>query len=170
MILVHALSHVKLNPNNPSAWNDQNPSFTKEFYKNLRILSQDLYKKSATTGLSTVSSTGLPMSTTTRETSFQRKRASLISMGSSGHLNNRSFKGGLQGLKEGFPSNQETTPRNDLEPVNPRGTPVAVGGTGTDPEFHLQSITDRIQHYVKDGIFPSEFLDRYADILKSRGS
>jgi len=45
LIVVHALSHIKANANDLS--NDNDPRFLAEFYKNLKILSQDLYKKSA---------------------------------------------------------------------------------------------------------------------------
>jgi hypothetical protein len=47
LIVVHALSHIKANPSDLS--NDNDPKFLAEFYKNLKILSQDLYKKSAVT-------------------------------------------------------------------------------------------------------------------------
>ena len=42
MVCIHALSHIKVNPMDLS--NDNDPQFAAEFYTNLRILSQDLYK------------------------------------------------------------------------------------------------------------------------------
>merc|ERR1711927_25661 len=44
LIVIHALSHIKVNASDLS--NDSDPAFLAEFYKNLKILSQDLYKKS----------------------------------------------------------------------------------------------------------------------------
>jgi hypothetical protein len=45
LVVIHALSHIKVNPQDLS--NDMDPRFMAEFYKNMKILSQDLYKKSA---------------------------------------------------------------------------------------------------------------------------
>eukprot|EP01034_Spumella_vulgaris_P034613 gene34613-42697_t len=45
LVVIHALSHIKVNPEDLS--NDADPRFLAEFYKNLKLLSQDLYKKSA---------------------------------------------------------------------------------------------------------------------------
>jgi hypothetical protein len=42
LVCIHALSHIKVNPMDLS--NDNDPQFAAEFYTNLRILSQDLYK------------------------------------------------------------------------------------------------------------------------------
>ena len=46
LVVIHALSHIKINPDDLS--NDSDPVFMNEFYRNLRILSQDLYKYSQT--------------------------------------------------------------------------------------------------------------------------
>jgi len=45
LVVIHALSHIKVNPSDLS--NDTDPTFVAEFYRNLKLLSQDLYKKSA---------------------------------------------------------------------------------------------------------------------------
>eukprot|EP01006_Ploeotia_vitrea_P026898 TRINITY_DN59815_c0_g3_i1.p2 TRINITY_DN59815_c0_g3~~TRINITY_DN59815_c0_g3_i1.p2 ORF type:complete len:1157 (-),score=209.00 TRINITY_DN59815_c0_g3_i1:3519-6989(-) len=45
LIVIHALSHIKVNPHDLS--NDADIMYIAEFYKNLKILSQDLYKKSS---------------------------------------------------------------------------------------------------------------------------
>jgi len=50
-VVIHALSHIKVNPTDLS--NDYDPKFLSEFYKNLKILSQDLYKKSAVASTTT---------------------------------------------------------------------------------------------------------------------
>lgn len=47
LILIHALSHIIVNPFNLS--DDADPSFVSEFYKNLRLLSQDLFRMSLAT-------------------------------------------------------------------------------------------------------------------------
>ncbi len=44
LMLIHAISHIIVRPTNLS--DDTNPDFVREFYKNLKVLSQDLYKKS----------------------------------------------------------------------------------------------------------------------------
>ena len=45
LIVIHALSHIAVNPKDLS--NDGDLLYIAEFYKNLKILSQDLYKKSS---------------------------------------------------------------------------------------------------------------------------
>jgi hypothetical protein len=45
LVAIHALSHIKINPVDLS--NDSDPAFMNEFYTNLRILSQDLYKRTS---------------------------------------------------------------------------------------------------------------------------
>ena len=47
LVAIHALSHIKINPSDLS--NDSDPVFMNEFYTNLRILSQDLYKRTSST-------------------------------------------------------------------------------------------------------------------------
>lgn len=47
LVAIHALSHIKINPSDLS--NDSDPAFMNEFYTNLRILSQDLYKRTSST-------------------------------------------------------------------------------------------------------------------------
>jgi hypothetical protein len=42
LVCIHALSHIKVNPTDLS--NDNDPKFAAEFYTNLKILSQNLYK------------------------------------------------------------------------------------------------------------------------------
>ena len=44
----HALTHSSLQVNPEDLSNDADPQFLAEFYKNLKILSQDLYKRSGT--------------------------------------------------------------------------------------------------------------------------
>lgn len=45
MLIVHALSHIKVNGKDLS--NDMDPAFLKEFYRNLQVLSQDVYRHSS---------------------------------------------------------------------------------------------------------------------------
>ena len=45
LVMIHALSHIKVDKDNLS--NDGDPRFVAEFYNNLKILSQDLFKRSA---------------------------------------------------------------------------------------------------------------------------
>ena len=51
LVCIHALSHIKLSPNDLS--NDNDPSFMSEFYTNLRLLSRDLYMNINSTANST---------------------------------------------------------------------------------------------------------------------
>jgi hypothetical protein len=46
LVVIHALSHIKVDPSNLS--NDSNPLFMQEFFANLKILSQDLFKATST--------------------------------------------------------------------------------------------------------------------------
>jgi hypothetical protein len=57
LVCIHALSHIKVNPSDLS--NDNDPQFAAEFYTNLRILSQDLYKNINSTSNSGPSNTQL---------------------------------------------------------------------------------------------------------------
>jgi hypothetical protein len=43
LVLVHALSHIKTNPYDLT--NDQDATFMQEFYKNLKVINQDLYRE-----------------------------------------------------------------------------------------------------------------------------
>jgi len=45
LVMIHALSHIKVNPKDLS--NDADIMYMAEFYKNLKLLSKDLYKKSS---------------------------------------------------------------------------------------------------------------------------
>ena len=47
LVMIHALSHIKVNPKDLS--NDADIMYMAEFYKNLKLLSKDLYKKSSGT-------------------------------------------------------------------------------------------------------------------------
>ncbi|CAM9130892.1 unnamed protein product, partial [Ectocarpus fasciculatus] len=48
LVVIHALSHIKINPTDMS--NDTDPAFMAEFYTNIKILNQDLYKKTTVAG------------------------------------------------------------------------------------------------------------------------
>ena len=56
LVMIHALSHIKVDKDNLS--NDGDPRFVAEFYNNLKILSQDLFKRSAAAVVTVTTSTG----------------------------------------------------------------------------------------------------------------
>eukprot|EP00606_Chrysophyceae_sp_TOSAG23-5_P001356 GSChrysophyteH2.ASY1.ANO1.1387.1 assembled CDS len=58
LVIIHALSHIKVNPKDLS--NDADAAFTSEFYSNLKILSQDLYKHSTNSVAKQMATAGTP--------------------------------------------------------------------------------------------------------------
>ena len=74
LMLIHAISHIIVNATNLS--DDTNPDFVREFYKNLKVLSQDLYKKSV---VSASGDTVVDEGKSTATIQNNRVRSSLIS-------------------------------------------------------------------------------------------
>ena len=150
LILVHALSHIKLFPEAQDRWNDQDPAFISEFYTNLRVLSQDLYRHSMSSGnaIGKSSTQQSPTSVLSRQSS---RRQSLGAIGPS--------SSGL-GLSRA-PSFR--APRIDERNLSRAGSDIDTPRSeDVDNYFLPVSIEDRLKKYAKAGGLPSDFVDRYA--------
>ena len=125
----------QINPNDLS--NDGDPKFLAEFYKNLKILSQDLYKKSAVSQLNSSSSSS--SSTTSKFASLKKQNT------------NRSLNSnGLASLALGAGD-------STIE------LPITGSGGQAHPAdyFSPDSIQDRMKLYATHGGLPVEYYERY---------
>merc|ERR1711988_590107 len=151
LILVHALSHIKLFPEAQNRWNDQNPAFMSEFYTNLRILSQNLYKHSMSSG-NTIGKSPVQQYPTPVLSRQPSRPHSLGAIGPS--------PSGL-GLLRVSSTRASTIDEHNLSK------------TGSDTDTHRSedlegyflsvSIEDRLKKYAKAGGLPSGFVDRYTE-------
>ena len=126
-------------------WEDSSLDFTGEFYKNLRILSQDLYRKSASIGHSTADNLGSNQVIDASKPGKHDKRInSIIKRQSSFNATNTII----------------TSPKelNSTEISNELDVSSQVEAS--------QNISERLRVYMREGGFPTEFIDRYSDILK----
>jgi len=155
LILIHALSHMKLFPEAQDRWSDQNPAFISEFYTNLRILSQDLYKRSMSLGdAGGKSSLQRSPSTLSRQAS---KRQFLGALGSS-----------VSGLGLGRAPSLRTPATDELDSSKIASDAESQRSDDFDDYFQSVSIEDRLKKYVKAGGLPSDFVDRYAKDKSSK--
>jgi hypothetical protein len=143
LVAIHALSHIKVNPSDIS--NDADPEFTAEFYTNLRLLSQDLYKQSTRSQGGGSSGSSAPSD---RRPGLGMRRASsagvnkLLRGGSGGALDAAGGAGGAGGGQK-----SSTSPGGQNQPVD---------------YFAATNINERMKQYAQQGGIPMEFLDRYS--------
>lgn len=131
-----------MNPSDLS--NDADPKFLAEFYKNLKILSQDLYKKSVVASTNTSVAFGSPggkiapkLNKFKQQHSFSGKDRDMLN---SAQLAAAALGGG--GEEAG-------------------ATGTAALGHPAD-HFSAESLQDRMRLYAQQGAIPLDFLDRYA--------
>lgn len=136
--------------------NDTDPAFMAEFYTNIKILNQDLYKKTtvATPSIGVTrpnTSTHRPMSSVDGvkpgSRMLNRSDSKLnLSRGDS----HRNLSGGAQTRVSSahFISSQEA-----------RASPVEY--------FTAQHMQDRVRQYAEEAGIPSEYLERYSQEAKS---
>jgi len=159
LVVIHALSHIKVNPDDLS--NDNDPKFLAEFYKNLRILSQDLYKKSAASNTSKV--TAGPPSAGGGGGAFSFPHHS-----PSGRP---SVKRGVMKLGSFGKSNTEI--QNAAAAVGNEfgggdGAGAGAAGEGNPAYAHpanyftADALHERMKQYAQQGGIPLDYLDRYA--------
>merc|ERR1711988_1854409 len=142
LILVHALSHIKLFPEAQNRWNDQNPAFMSEFYTNLRILSQNLYKHSMSSG-NTIGKSPVQQYPTPVLSRQPSRPHSLGAIGPS--------PSGL-GLLRVSSTRASTIDEHNLSK------------TGSDTDTHRsEDLEGRLKKYAKAGGLPSGFVDRYTE-------
>lgn len=126
--------------------NDADPKFLAEFYKNLKILSQDLYKKSvvASTNTSAAANFGSPAGKGADPRAV--KMAKFKSQASSRLL--------------------DLPPHSNSNSNEEAGS---AGGAGGNPAFAhpadyftAESLHERMKMYAQQGGIPLDYLDRYA--------
>ena len=126
LMVIHALSHIKSNPHDLS--NDADPTFLKEFYRNLRVLSQDLFKKSSTSA-----------------------GGSLAIAGGGGGMARSRSKQGL--TNKGLAKSMGTRSSTDLPPVSEDGGETSATGLDTAQApanyFSPDALAERMKLYAE---------------------
>ena len=164
-------------------WDDTNPAYMGEFYKNLRILSQDLYRKS--------SNSDYPLHQSfVRENSltFLGRESSMRSRDNPAKLSKQISKRSLSNdLQVSADTQKQLTSTGDSQNVVD-GIPFSLNRSGSlrvttdisSPSVNKKSIdssisgekassiSDRVLNYAKESGLPAEYLDRYSQILTSR--
>jgi hypothetical protein len=121
---------LQVNPSDLS--NDSDPKFLAEFYKNLKILSQDLYKKSVVASTTAPGPKGAqPRGKLKPQPSFSAKD------------------------RDAFLSAQAA----QSEDAGAAGA-TALGHSAD--HFSAESLHDRMRLYAQQGAIPLDYLDRYA--------
>lgn len=165
LVVIHALSHIKVNPNDLS--NDADPKFLAEFYKNLKILSQDLYKKSAVaqTNFAPTSLRGsivsIPGATSLSSASKAKQRGSTLrsSFLQEESLASLAFHGDENG-------SGPSSPTARVAPAEPTTTTT---GSAAQEDFRQDTLFERMRVYAQQGGIPLDFLERYQASKSSQG-
>lgn len=146
--------------------NDADPKFITEFYKNLKILSQDLYKKSA------VAQTNFASSGANRN-----KDGGMFAGGNASVNNSLQATGGKRargGLSRSSLGAEELNPSTSLASLA-LGDDLAVPPPLSSPKpttesafqqhpadyFSTESLQERLKMYAQQGGIPMEYVDRY---------
>ena len=126
--------------------NDADPAFLAEFYKNLKILSQDLFKRSAAAGPSPVASSSGSVS------SFERRTSAPVARSPSRRIS--SFSDALA----------EEGERDFAVPA------LSSHAFSAPPSeyFSHENISERMRVYIREGGIPQEFVERYATEARAR--
>ncbi len=148
--------------------NDADPKFITEFYKNLKILSQDLYKKSA------VAQTNFASSGANRNKDggiFAGNASVNNSLQTSAGKRNR---GGLSRSSLGAGAEELTQSASlaslalgdDLAVPPPLSSPKPTTESAFQQHpadyFSTESLQDRLKMYAQQGGIPMEYVDRYS--------
>lgn len=113
--------------------NDADPKFLAEFYKNLKILSQDLYKKSVVASTNASAAVGSPPGKAVPKL---------------GKFKQPSFSG------------KDREMQMSMQAAVAESTSAAAGYSAD--HFSPESLQERMRMYAQQGAIPQEFLDRYA--------
>jgi hypothetical protein len=135
LVVIHALSHIKTNGGDMS--DDTNPAFTGEFYRNMKILSKDLYKRSVMQSDS--GGRGSPSPLTRGD-----------SIGTAKGGNNASDRRLRRRSSAGLSQSEIMSPSS-----------FAGSGAMAPEGFDMASVHSRMQKYAVEGGLPSDFFDRY---------
>lgn len=141
----------------PQECNDTDPVFVAEFYKNLKILSQDLFRKTVTSEASSLN----------RQGSMQMNRQGSL-------LSPKNRQGSMAGGKTISPKSESKKPAERRNSFNFMGAALGVEGAVTapsesDPDYYASSnLRDRVKKYALQGGIPMEFVERYAEQAKQQ--
>eukprot|EP00599_Poterioochromonas_sp_BG-1_P015133 CAMPEP_0173155160 /NCGR_PEP_ID=MMETSP1105-20130129/13936_1 /TAXON_ID=2985 /ORGANISM="Ochromonas sp., Strain BG-1" /LENGTH=2955 /DNA_ID=CAMNT_0014071525 /DNA_START=806 /DNA_END=9673 /DNA_ORIENTATION=- len=161
LVVIHALSHIKVNANDLS--NDNDPKFMAEFYKNLKILSQDLYKKTAVTqttnpmmvGGGTSKGPGLA-------NKKQRSRSSFnLYTDNSSELQQSMLLAAALAGDDGPPSPSHHFTHHGSVSAIPTATEDSRDRGGAD-YFSHDSLVERMKMYAQQGGIPLDYIERYS--------
>jgi hypothetical protein len=188
LVVIHALSHIKVNSADLS--NDNDPRFLSEFYKNLKILSQDLYKKTAVAG-TTNPMTGLsvgqgqgkgqggPTSSSTerggggggakRQKSLGRSSFNMFGPNNTGETNDLQQSMLLAAALAGddttsvvpSPMGGGEKQQTGFFREHEQQQPGGQGGQSAD-YFSHDSLVERMKVYAQQGGIPLDYIERYS--------
>ncbi len=161
------LSPPQVNPEDLS--NDADPKFLGEFYKNLKILSQDLYKKSAVTHAQTTFG-GVGLANPRTPAAGMEKRN-----GTAGKKLRSSFGGSVTaheiGAAAAFVSStmlDDALGTSASEAQLARTNSAANMAQQPADYFTSESMFDRMKQYAQQGGIPLDYMDRYAAYTRSQ--
>jgi hypothetical protein len=169
LVIIHALSHIKTNPKDMS--DDADPVFLAEFYKNLKILSQDLYKKSSIAVPHLLSAAPGALQRAPSTSSDSNPPGPMLSPRMNSILETRKLK--LGASFRGVPTASSTPRRSSLD-----GAPTPVTGLGiaetlrspmdaASDYFSDESLAERLKMYAKKGGLPADYVNRYHEYAKT---
>lgn len=158
---------LQVNPSDMS--NDSDLAFTTEFYKNLKILSQDLYKRSASTAV-----VSHPVAVAGPS---EKKSNRLQSSGSFGSLRNleESVAGATKSVaaprvgadSSMYAFNPASLIADEADNASIVRDSAAAPAASAD-YFSPESMQERMRMYLAEGGVPIEFVERYSLELKTR--
>jgi hypothetical protein len=168
LVVIHALSHIKVNPD--LLGNDADPVFMGEFYRNMKILSQDLYRRSVARSsgpsqpgaVSSGGGGGGGGSTPNERRAIRRGSSAtrFTDAGVEGALSAYAAGGVSAGASGAQGSGKSNNPR--LSRGNSGLGGGSVSGAMSMDGFDAASIQSRMKEYAAFGGLPTEFFDRYA--------
>lgn len=132
--------------------NDTDPAFMAEFYTNIKILNQDLYKKTTVAG-----SGAAPTRPTTSVLRPQTGAAE--SKPSSRMLSRSDSKRNVLSRGESHNATRQQSSSHLHTPETARAAPSEY--------FTSQHMQDRVRQYAQEAGIPSDYLERYSQEAKS---
>jgi hypothetical protein len=161
-----------VNPSDLS--NDNDPVFIAEFYKNLKILSQDLYKRSATTAVSTparpnASLAGAASAPNSSAPPPLQKRMSRL-----GSLRSMMQSPDAADPAPGYGTGHDSVTKERTQAYAAGGGSSILDSAYFNPAspdyFTQEALHERMKVYAREGGIPMDYIDRYTEYAKNRGS
>ncbi len=141
-----------------------------EFYKNLKILSQDLYKKSAVAQTNFNTRSSMSAASSVGGNFFNQGPSSAA--GGASHRKSRGGASRMSSAAEGMADSaslallalggMEDSPMTTNPVGSPKGTAENAFQTHPADYFSNDSLYDRMKQYAQQGGIPMEYLERYA--------